>query len=253
MGSSPCPPTCIASVICGTLEFRDSLRCSAQTLADSLSTSRCRLGCDDAATELSRITGWCTTPSTHRTLCSLSFRDSPFPVAHSAGNDTKQRMRCRPRSGNLLTIPLRRPALELATEMLPLVEELPFRLGDRPSGPSGCDDPSRIERVATRRRLIGNGAKVDGDAGHWIVRGAKALKLRVPRVAASATEEHRLCKERLAPECDESGGVEMARVECPETHQRVQRSKRSELPIRLCALRTRTMFRTTMPGARGEP
>lgn len=137
--------------------------------------------------------------------------------------------------------------------MLPLVDELPFRLEDRSAGTSGCDDTCRIERVPARSRLIGNGTKVDGDAGHWIVRAAKALQLRVSRVAARATEEHCLRKECLAPESDEAGGVEMARVECPETHQAVQRSKRSDVRIRLCAFRSRTMFKPTTPGARGEP
>jgi hypothetical protein len=127
-------------------------------------------------------------------------------------------MRRWARAGDPVAVPRWRAALELATEMLPFVEELPLRLGDARDGGSRCDDASRVERVAARGGLIRNGPQVGGDGFHGVGRGAKALQLRVPRVAARATEEHRLREEGLSPEGDEAGSVEMTRMHSPETH-----------------------------------
>src|SRR3954470_21694509 len=120
-----------------------------------------------------------------------------LPVAYPARNDAKQWMRCRLRSGNSIAIPLRRSPLDLAPEMLPLVQELSFGLGDRSSWTSGCDDASRVERIAARGGLAGDDTQVVGDEGQWVVGATEALQLRVPSVAARATEKHRLRKERF--------------------------------------------------------
>lgn len=113
--------------------------------------------------------------------------------------------------------------------MLPLVEELSFGLGDGSAETAGCDDASSVECVAARGGLASDDAKVSGDAWFWVRGGEKTLELRVPRVTASATEEHRLREKRLAPECNQAGGVEMARMESPETHESGQR-----IEIRSC-------------------
>jgi hypothetical protein len=105
--------------------------------------------------------------------------------------------------------------------MLPLVQELPFGLGDRSNGTFRCDDTSCVERVAAGLGLAGNHTKVGGDGCHRVGSGAKTLQLRVTRVAASATEELGLRKESFAPQCNEASGVEMARIECPEAHEAV--------------------------------
>ena len=103
--------------------------------------------------------------------------------------------------------------------MLPLVQELPSGLGDRSSRTAGCDDARRVERVAARRGLVGDGTKVGSDAGLRVGGGPKPLQLWVLCVAASAIEEDRLRQERFAPQCNQAGGVEMARMDGPETHQ----------------------------------
>jgi len=144
---------------------------------------------------------------------------APLPLAHSSPNNTKQRMRGGLRSSNLITVPRRRSTPEFATEVLPLVEELPFGLRDTSIRTFRCDDESCVERIASGLRLLGYDTKVTGDACHRVGGGAKTLQLRVTRVAASATEKHRLRKKGLAPQCDEAGGIEMARVESPETHE----------------------------------
>jgi len=130
-------------------------------------------------------------------------------------------MRCRLRSGHSIAVPRGRSPLELATKVLPFVQKLPSRLGDRPRRISGCDDASPVERVAARLGLVGDGAQVAGDAPLRVGGSTKTLELRVPRVAARASEKHRLRKERFAPQCDQTGGVEMARMDCPETHEAV--------------------------------
>ena len=107
--------------------------------------------------------------------------------------------------------------------MLPLVEKLPFGLRDGPDRTSGCEDPSSVERVAARSGLIGDDTKVCGDARHWVGGGAKTLQLRMLPVATRATKEHCLSEERFAPECNQAGGVEMTRMESPETHELMQR------------------------------
>ena len=103
--------------------------------------------------------------------------------------------------------------------MLPLVQQLPTGLGDRSIRTTGRDDASRVERVAARRGLVGDGTQVGGDAGEWVGGGSKTLQLRVPRVAASATEQHCLREECLAPQCHQTGGVEMVRMDGPQTHE----------------------------------
>src|SRR5690349_17775930 len=103
-------------------------------------------------------------------------------------------MRSWLRSRNVLAVPRRRSATELAAEMLPLVEELSFGLGDAAGRTSGCHDEIRVEGVAARFGLVGDDAKVAGDVCRRIGSAAKTLELRVPGVAASATEKHGLRK-----------------------------------------------------------
>ena len=90
-------------------------------------------------------------------------------------------------SSNPIAVPRRRSTLEFATKMLPLVEELPLVSAMASDRASGSDDASRVERVAARLGLVGDGTKVAGDARYWVGGGAKTLQSRVPRVAASAT------------------------------------------------------------------
>ena len=142
-----------------------------------------------------------------------------LPIAHPTRNNPKQRMRGWQRSSNLIAIPRRRSTPELATEVLPLIEELPFGLGDRSNRSFRCDDTSCVERVAAGLGLVGDHTKVAGDGCHRVGGGAKTLELRVSRVAASATEKHRLSKKGFAPQCNEASGIEMARMKSPEAHE----------------------------------
>lgn len=103
--------------------------------------------------------------------------------------------------------------------MLPLVEELSLGLEDRSDGKSGCDNASRIERVTAGLGLVDDDTKVVDDACHGVGGGAKTLKLRVPRVAASATKKHRLRKQGFAPQSHQAGGIKIARMDSPEAHE----------------------------------
>ena len=145
----------------------------------------------------------------------------PLPVAHPARNNAKQRMRSWLRSGNPIAVPRRRSTPEFATKMLPLVEELPFGLGDRSYRSSGCDDARRVEHVTAGLGLVGDDTKVAGDTRQRVGGGAKPLQLRMSRVAASPTEKHRLGKKGFAPQSNEAGGIEMARMDSPEAHETV--------------------------------
>lgn len=145
-----------------------------------------------------------------------------LPFAHAARNDTKERMRCRLSWSNVIAIPRRRAPLEFAAKMLPLVEELAPGLGDGPDNTSRCYDTSRVERVAACGGFGSDGTEITGDAGPRIGGRLKTLELRVPGVAAGATKKDRLREKSFAPECNQAGGVEMARVKGPETHEIVQ-------------------------------
>ena len=105
--------------------------------------------------------------------------------------------------------------------MLPLVQELSAGLGEGSNRTFRRCDASRIERIAARRGFLGDDTQIARDARHRIGGGAKTLQLRVPCVAARATEKHRLRKERLAPQCNEADAVEMARMDGPESHEAV--------------------------------
>lgn len=144
---------------------------------------------------------------------------APLPIAHPSRNNTKQRMRGGLHANNPIAVPRRRSTPEFASEVLPLVEELPFGLGDRSNRILRCDDASCVERVAAGLGLVGDDTKVPGDGCHWVGGSAKTLQLRVTRIAAGATEKHRLRKKGFAPQCNEAGGIEMARMECPKAHE----------------------------------
>jgi hypothetical protein len=103
--------------------------------------------------------------------------------------------------------------------MLPLVEKLSSCLRDAANRTCGCDDERGIERVAPRGGLFGDDTQVIRYECHRVGGGLKSLQLRVPRVAASTTEEHGLRKERLTPEGNQPDGVEMTGVKSPETHE----------------------------------
>ena len=105
--------------------------------------------------------------------------------------------------------------------MLPLVQKLPLCFRDRTRGPSDFDDESSVERVAAELGFIGNRTEVAGDARHRVGGVPKPLQLGVSRVAARATEQHRLCKKGLPPQRNEPDGIEVARMDSPETHDAV--------------------------------
>lgn len=105
--------------------------------------------------------------------------------------------------------------------MLPFMEKLTLRLGEAWDSALGGDDASRVEGVTARGGLGRDGAKVGADECRGIGGGLKALELRVTCVAARATEEHCLRKEGFPPEGNQAGGVEMTRMQGPETHETI--------------------------------
>ena len=88
-----------------------------------------------------------------------------------------------------------------------------------------CANPVSVARkvmeLTPHKLLVGDGAKVAGDARLRVGGSLKPLQLRVPSVAARAPEQHRLREERFAPQGDEAGGVEVAGMDGPETHDPV--------------------------------
>jgi len=46
----------------------------------------------------------------------------------------------------------------------------------------------------------------------------KSRELRMVSIASSLTAQHRSCQQRLAPQCNQALGIEVARMDSPETH-----------------------------------
>ena len=113
--------------------------------------------------------------------------------------------------------PLRSSRFELALQVAPFMLELPAR--DRqPTGDPGAADPGSVEAVAPVGSLALDGAQILCDCARRSAVLLEAQQLRMPGVAPGLSQKHRLREERLAPESDETFGVEVRRVQAPEPH-----------------------------------
>ena len=109
-------------------------------------------------------------------------------------------------------------AAQLGGQVLPLVDELATGFRQAAIERLSLDDPSGVEAIASRRSFPMDTAQISGDRRDRILERAESPELRMIAVPASTPAQDRLRQERLPPEGDQSGGVEVPRMESPEPH-----------------------------------
>jgi hypothetical protein len=132
-------------------------------------------------------------------------------------------VRIRNTNGAEPTIVDWRAPVELLEQMSPL--ELQLAAGhDKPPNASLPADLARIESVAARLRFVVDGPQIICDRADRCGRFAKAIELRVMRVATSGTAQHGLGEQRFAPQGKQTASVEVPRMEAPDPHSNLWRS-----------------------------
>jgi hypothetical protein len=101
--------------------------------------------------------------------------------------------------------------------MRPLIVELASRDDERFDIATSADFPG-VEAIAAPIGFEMYGAKIGGDMFVRRRRLGKAGELRMIPVAARQAGEHGLCKQGLAPQGNEAFGVEVSRMNGPESH-----------------------------------
>ena len=110
------------------------------------------------------------------------------------------------------------PTAQLGLQVTPLVFELAD--GFRKTHPStGATELRAVECKAATLRLSVNMKEVGVDECDRIWPSLKTAKLGMMAIAARTTEKHLTSEERFPPERREALGVEVARVDGPESHE----------------------------------
>lgn len=102
--------------------------------------------------------------------------------------------------------------------MSPLVEQLALSFDDSPLGSSKEFDLPGVEAVPARDGLVEQPGKVALDALQGIRLCAEALKLRMVPVAACPPSEDFACEQAFAPRRNETGRIQILRMNGPEAH-----------------------------------
>lgn len=105
---------------------------------------------------------------------------------------------------------------QFRAEMLPFECELAARNADANLHVTSANLRS-IERVAAPVRFVGNAGEVLPDQAAC---STEALELRMARVSLGLAGEHGLREKTFTPERNEADGIEILRMNGPETHRR---------------------------------
>jgi hypothetical protein len=113
--------------------------------------------------------------------------------------------------------PRRRAALQLFLEMFPLVINLALRDGNW-IGWMAWRNFLYVELIAAPARFGMNGAKIRRNNFKRGGCGTEAGELRMMGIAPRPASKNRLRQERFPPKCNEAAGVQIFRVQRPQTH-----------------------------------
>ncbi len=152
-----------------------------------------------------------------RSRISPSVR-TDFPGANAAPNQPKKGVGFRTRHISERAGQRRTPAAELCPQVSPLVVELPDGLGNPHSG-ARTAELSAVEGEAAALRLGVNVKEIAVDEGQGAPLGLKAAKLGMMAVSARAAEKDLASEERFPPERGQALGIEVARMNRPESHE----------------------------------
>lgn len=106
---------------------------------------------------------------------------------------------------------------QLAPQVLPFVGELTGIDGDQRRRAHRADF-ARVERVTSRLRFRQHAGEIGVDRRPRRRMRLKAKQLRMVPVADRFPAQYRSRQQRLAPQCNEALGIEIAGVKCPESH-----------------------------------
>ncbi len=103
--------------------------------------------------------------------------------------------------------------------MFPFEEQLAPRLHQLGRG-LPRDDFRFVELIAATRGFVGHSAEVGGNQSEWFSVLPKPRQLRMTCVSSRLAGDDFLSEQTLPPQGDQSLGVEILRVNSPETHER---------------------------------
>src|ERR1043166_9634674 len=142
---------------------------------------------------------------------------SDFPCADFSGDDAEKWMRLGRLHATDTAISFRGTQPPLCAQMVPFVEQLPSRLGDCIRRAQHRDF-RRIEMIAALHRLLRQRSQEGRNRRSGFGVRLKTDELRMMPVALRRPGENLLCEQILAPGGDEAFGVEVLRVQRPESH-----------------------------------
>lgn len=96
-------------------------------------------------------------------------------------------------------------------KMLPFISKLPARRAEREVATSATQFAS-IERVTASVRLGRHRPEITIDGGQWRCMRPETPELRMMTISRDRTAEYRTREQRLAPERNQTPGVEIARM-----------------------------------------
>ena len=111
-----------------------------------------------------------------------------------------------------------RSAAQLSFQVRPFKEQLAAGFDERAGGPAQTDF-CPIEPVAPAVGFIDQSGQIIGDGLNRRRLRLKTAKLRMPSVTARLAEKNFLGQQSLAPRGEQSFGVEVLRMNCPEPHR----------------------------------
>ena len=166
-----------------------------------------------AASTMTERSAW-----TVRRSCDASASElSLFPMRDASGHQSEQWVRRWRPDGGLARVPLRRARSQLRHQMAPFEVELAARHRDPAGGPGGSDLRG-IETVASLDRFFVNGAQELGNEPCGLRLLPKPEELRMADIPGRFAPQHRLGEERFPPQGNQPPGIEMLRMETPESH-----------------------------------
>ncbi len=140
-----------------------------------------------------------------------------FPRTNAAGDQPEEGVKVRAANVSKGESQCRAAAAELSLQVTPLEFALADGLGETPSGTRACELRA-IEGVAATQRLGVNVKEVGVDERDGVRPVPEAVKLGMMAVAARPAEKDLTSEERFPPERRETSGIEIPRMEGPESH-----------------------------------
>ena len=140
-----------------------------------------------------------------------------LPAANAAGDDPKEGVSVRALNVAERTSQRRAPPAELGLQVTPLVFELADGLRKTDSSERAADLRA-VEGEAAAPRLGVNMKEVGVDECDGVRPCLESVKLGMMAIAARATEKDLASKEGFPPESRETLGIEIARMDGPESH-----------------------------------